>query len=89
MKIEFSEHFWKRFEERKEKAPVKISRETVLEAIESPDLTLPDPHNPSREWRVKKIQGYCLKVIVEKMQGGVKAITLFFDRGLRRKGLCE
>ncbi len=66
MKIEFSEHFWKRFEERRRTAPVN-----------------------SREWRIKKIEGYCFKIIVEHVQDGILVLTLFFDRGLRRKGLCE
>ncbi len=88
MRIEFSEHFWKRFEERKEKAPVEITRELVMETIEMPDLVLPDPYNRSREWRIKKIKGYCLKVIVEVMSDKILAITLFFDRRLRRQGLC-
>ena len=48
MRVEFSEHFWKRFEERKAKAPVKITRELVMETIEKPDLVLPDPYNRNR-----------------------------------------
>ena len=89
MKVEFSEHFWKRFEERRKKAPVKITKDTVIQTIENPDIIIPDPYNPSREWRIKKIEGYCLKVIVEHVQDGILVLTLFFDRGLRRRGLCE
>ena len=89
MKVEFSEHFWKRFEERKRNAPVELTKEILLEAISRPDLIIPDPKNPSREWRIRKIEGYCLKVIVEVMSDGLVALTLFFDRKLRRQGLCE
>ncbi len=89
MEIEFSEHFWRRFEDRRKKAPIKITKEIVIQTIEKPDFTMPDPHDPSREWRVKKIQGYCLKVIVELGQDKIVAITLFLDRRLRRKGLCR
>ncbi len=52
-------------------------------------MVFPDNKNPSREWRVKKVKGYCLKVIVEKKVDTLIVITLFFDRGLRRKGLCK
>ncbi len=80
VKIEFSEHFWKCFEERRKAAPVKITRDTVIQAIENPDLIIPDPYNPSREWRIKKIEGYCFKVIVEHVQDGILVLTLFFDK---------
>ena len=57
------------------KAPVKIMKDMVIQSIENPDLIIPDPNNPSREWRIKKIQGYCLKVVVEFVQYTMIAIT--------------
>jgi hypothetical protein len=89
VRIEFAKHFWDRFEWRKEKAPVKLTRSVVLETIENPDIVMQDPRHPSREWRIKKINGYCLKVVVEIYPDRLLAITLFFDRNLRRKGLCK
>jgi hypothetical protein len=60
-----------------------------MEAIENPDFVIEDPKHVSREWRIKKIEGYCLKVVVEIFPDRLVAITLFFDRNLRRKGLCR
>jgi len=89
MKIEFVKHFWERFEWRKEKVPFELTRSMILETIKNPDIVMQDPKHPLREWRIKKIKGYCLKVIVEVYPDRLVAITLFLDRKLRRKGLCK
>jgi hypothetical protein len=63
--------------------------ELVEDTIKNPDFVMQDPKFPEREWRVKKIAGRCFKVIVEGRGEEVVAITLMFDRVLRRKGLCK
>jgi len=91
MEVEYTFHFWDRFERRKEESPVPLTRELLEEAISSPDFILPDPNFENREWRVKRIGGRCLRIVVEVCCGGSRlvAITLMFDRNLKRKGLCE
>ena len=63
--------------------------ELIESAILSPDLTLPDRKRPNREWRIKKIAGRCLRVVVEPAENRLIVVTLMFDSNLRRKGLCE
>ena len=91
MKIVYSEHFNDRLKYRKKTSPVPLTIELVESAILNPDFVIPDPGHPNREWRVKKIGGRCLKVIVEIPEERDKliAITVMFDRALKRKGLCE
>ena len=89
MEIIYTKHFWDRFHRRKSESPVPLTEELVKSAIIFPDFTLPDSKHPSREWRVKKIAGRCLRIVVEVERDKLKVITLMFDRNLRRKGLCE
>ena len=88
MEIEYTAHFWEQFKERKEMSPIELTIEIVEDAIKNPDFIVADK-KPYREGRIKKIQGRCLKVVVEKYGNKLKVITVFWDRGLRRKGLCE
>ncbi len=88
MKIEYSSHFWEQFNVRKETSPIELTIEIIEDTIKNPDFVIKD-RKPYREGRIKKIQGRCLKVIVEKELDKFKVITIFWDRTLRRKGLCK
>ena len=88
-RVLYVKHFLEQFEERKRHSPVPLTFELVEETINSPDLVLQDPKHPDREWRIKKVAGRCFKVIVENKGNEIIAITLMFDRVLRRKGLCR
>ncbi len=88
MKIEYTRHFWEQFKERNEKSPIKLTIEIVEDTIKNPDFVVKD-RKPNREGKVKKINGRCLKIIVEKENNKLKIITIFWDRTLRRKGLCK
>ncbi len=88
MKIEYTSHFWEQFRDRKEISPVELSIEIIEDTIRNPDFIIED-RKPKREGRIKKIQGRCLKVVVEKETNKLKVITIFWDRTLRRKGLCK
>jgi len=89
LRIVYIKHFWEQFEDRKRHSPVPLTMELVEDTIKNPDFVMQDPRYPEREWRVKKIAGRCFKVIVEDMGEEIVAITLMFDRTLRRKGLCK
>lgn len=89
MKIVFTDHFMQQFEMRRQNSPVPLTWEVIKDTIQKPDITMPDPEHPSRVWLIKKIEGRCLKIIMEVKGDEMKAITVFFDRGLRRKGLCK
>ena len=89
VEIVYTDHFWRQFERRKRASPVELTTELIEDAIKTPDLVMKDPRHPSREWRIKKIAGRCLKIVVENEGHRVTAITLMFDRTLRRKGLCK
>ena len=75
----------------KKVSPINLSLELIEETVKNPDLIILDKNNPKREWRVKKIKGRCLKVIVEfyEKEDKLKVITVFWDRNLRRRGLCK
>ncbi len=90
MHIVYTRHFKLRFERRRETSPVPLTWELVESTILHPDFVMPDPSFPNRHWRVKKISGHCLRVVVEVPETGdyLIAVTLLFDRKLRRKGLC-
>ena len=85
--IEFSNHFWNRFERRKNDV-IELTIELIKDTVLNPDFTVEDI-KPNREGRIKKINGRCLKVIVEVEKDKLKIITVFWDRTLRRKGLCK
>ena len=89
MRIVYTNHFWEQFKERGRHSPVPITIELIEETINNPDFSIQDPKYPEREWRVKKVAGRCFKVIVENRDNEIVAITLMFDRVLRRKGLCR
>ncbi|WP_028950578.1 DUF4258 domain-containing protein [Sulfurihydrogenibium subterraneum] len=86
--IVFTEHFWKQFNIRKSEAPLDITLDTVMDAIQNPDFIFQDKI-ANRENRIKKINGRCLKVVVEKKDNILIVMTVFFDRGLKRRGLCS
>ena len=77
MEIEYTSYFQEQFKERKELSLVEFSIEIIEDTIKNPDFIVED-RKPNREGRIKRIQGRCLKVI-----------TIFWDRTLRRKGLCK
>ena len=89
MRIVYTKHFWEQFEDRRRHSPVPLTLELVEDTIKNPDFVVQDPKRPGREWRVRKIAGRCFKVIVEDEGDSIVAITLLFDRILRRKGLCK
>ncbi len=89
MEIVYTDHFWDRFHRRQKESPVPLTIELIKSTIESPDFILSDPKHSSREWRIKKISGRCLRVVVERKEDRLLVITLLFDRSLRRKGLCK
>ena len=90
MQIVFTNHFWDRWERRKEALlGFGITPGKIKEYVINPDLIVPDPNHKCREWRIKKIQGRCLKIVVEVRRDRLEIITVFFDRTLKRKGLCE
>ena len=86
--IVFTDHFWEQFNIRKSEAPIDFTFETAMEAIQNPDFILQDKES-NRENRVKKINGRCLKVVIEKKDNILIVVTVFFDRGLKRRGLCS
>jgi len=88
MEIEYTTHFWEQFRGRKEMSPIELTIEIIEDVIKNPDFIVED-RKPYREGRIKKIQGRCLKVVVEKDGNKLKVITIFWDRSLRRKGLCK
>ena len=89
MQIVYVKHFWKQFADRRRHSPVPLTMELVGNTIRNPDFIMQDPKYPEREWRIRKIAGRCFKVIVERDGEKIVAITLMFDRILRRKGLCK
>ncbi len=68
MKILFTKHFFERYEFRKEgfKQNGIASLEQIKNFILDPDLIIPDNIFEEREWRIKKINKKCLKIVVEK-----------------------
>ena len=66
----------------------QVTPEKIVEFAFNPDLVLPDDVFPNREWRIKKVEERCLKVVVELEGDTLVIITAYFDRTLRRKGLC-
>jgi hypothetical protein len=91
MKIEYIPHFWDRFNRRKKESPIPLTLELIEDTVINPDFILSDPNFDHREWRIKKINGRCLRVIVElpSQDDRLIVITVMFDRNLKRKGLCE
>jgi len=65
-----------------------ITPEKIIEFVRNPDLTLPDPKHSNREWKIKRIGNRCLRIVVEIKEDKLEIVTAFFDRTLRRKGLC-
>ncbi|GAB6887332.1 hypothetical protein JCM13304A_08300 [Desulfothermus okinawensis JCM 13304] len=66
-----------------------VTPEKIIEFASNPDFNLPDDIFSNREWRIKKINGRCLKIVIEYRGNEIIIITAYFDRTLRRKGLCE
>jgi hypothetical protein len=89
LRIVYTEHFWDRFRRSQKEAPVPLTEELIESAILYPNFTMPDPKYPEREWRVKKISGRCLRIVVEPSEDKLIVITVLFDRNLRRKRLCD
>ena len=74
MEVEFTRHFWLRWEKRKE----DMLRNGVT----------PETINKGREWRVKKVGDRCLRIVAQAQRDRLEIIRAFFDRTLKRKGLC-
>lgn len=90
MNIEFTKHFWDIWEDRKEALTNNgIDPELIKIFATKPDIVIPDKQYENREWRIKKINGRCLKIVVEPKKDRLLIITVFFDRGLKRRNLCE
>ena len=86
---QLSDHFWAKWEERKDfMLKEGITPYTIKEFALNPDIVLPDDIYPSRSWHIKRIRGRCLKIVVERTGDKLIVITAYFDRTLRRKGLC-
>lgn len=88
MVIEYSLHFWEQFELRRKVSPEELTVDMIESVIKNPDFIIED-RKPEREGRVKKINGRCLKVVIEKKNDKFLVITVFWDRTLRRRGLCR
>jgi len=43
----------------------------------------------ARDFSIKKVKNRCLKIVVEPEEDILVIITAYFDRTLKRKGLCE
>jgi len=90
VKCNFTKHFWDRWKDRKDSfLQYEITPEKIIDFATNPDFTMPDDVFSFREWRIKKIKGRCLKIVVEIKDDVLTIITAYFDRTLRRKGLCE
>ena len=86
---ELSDHFWLKWEERKGfMLREGITPETIKEFALDPDVVLPDDVYASRMWHIKRVGGRCLKIVVELSGDKLIVITAYFDRTLKRKGLC-
>jgi len=89
VRIELTRHFWTRWERRKkEMLKNGINPETIKEFALNPDFVIDDPKHEGREWRIKRVGGRCLRIVVESKGDRLEVVTAFFDRTLRRKGLC-
>jgi len=89
LKVLFTDHFWEKWEERKDFFLKEgINPEKIQEFALFPDFTLPDDIFPNREWRIKRINGRCLKIVVEEEGNILIIVTAYFDRTLKRRGLC-
>jgi len=89
MKYEFTNHFWEKWEDRKEfflKQGVDIDK--IIEFALRPDIVMPDDIFPNREWRIKKVGSRCLKIVVELKEDRLIIITAYFDRTLKRRKIC-
>ncbi|GEM_PF-1911931 len=90
MRYRFTKHFWDKWTERKEFFEKQgITPKTIVEFAFNPDKVLPDDVFSNREWRIKKVDSRCLKIVVEPENDILIIITAYFDRTLKRKGLCE
>ena len=83
MEIIFTNHLTEKAEKR------QISMDVVRECLKNPDYIMPDPKDDELKWYVKKYSERCLVVVVKEEAGYYKCITVFFDRRLRRRGLCK
>lgn len=90
VRVEFTRHFWLRWERRKEEMLKNgITPELIKEFVLDPDLIFDDPKHEGREWRIKKVKSRCLRIVVEDKGDRLEVVTAFFDRTLKRRGLCE
>lgn len=90
MRVELTNHFWLRWERRKgEMLRHGITPEQIIEFTSNPDYVLDDPKHEGREWRIKKVGGRCLRIVTENKGDRLEVVTAFFDRTLKRRGLCE
>ena len=66
-----------------------VTPELITEFVANPDAVMDDPKHEGREWRVKKVGDRCLRIVVEHRGDKLEVVTVFFDRTLKRRGLCE
>ncbi|MEN3034336.1 MAG: DUF4258 domain-containing protein [Aquificaceae bacterium] len=83
VRVNLTQHFKDKWEERK-----TFMESQIVEYVVNPDLVLDDPDFPNRKWHLKRVGERCLKVVVEQEGNKLILITAYFDRTLRRKGLC-
>ena len=82
MEYELSLHARKVLDER------KIPLEWMARTLFRPELTLPDPSDPSIERRYRRIPefgGRVLRVAVNKSVAPNRVVSIFFDRGMKGK----
>ncbi len=90
VRVELTKHFWLRWKRRKgEMLRNNVTPEMIKEFALNPDLILNDPKHEGREWRLKKVGDRCLRIVVESRENRLEIVTAFFDRTLKRRGLCE
>lgn len=90
MIVEFTDHFWDKWEERKEDMQsVGITIDKILEYTLNPDLVIDDPKRCWRKWHLKRVGERCLKIVVEPCGNKLIVVTAHLDRTLKRRRLCE
>ncbi len=86
MKYRLTNHFWEKWEERKDFfKKLNITPEKIVEFAFNPDKVLPDDVLPNREWRIKKIGSRYLKIVVEPEGDILVIVTAYFDRTLKKR----
>lgn len=90
MKVSFTKHFWDNWKKREpeiNKLGVDINQ--LIQFVLIPDIIMKDPKIADRDWRIKKLDGRCLRIVTESKEDEIVVVTAFLDRTLRRKGICR